>query len=71
MSNALTICLPEELMERVREASRLTGLPVGKLVRDALETSLSREKENPLLKFAGVVKGGPRNLSSRNGFWGE
>lgn len=68
MSNTLTVRLPEELLERVREVARRTGLPVGALVRDALETSLSREKENPLLKFAGVIKGGPRNVSSRKGF---
>lgn len=68
MSNTLTVRLPEDLLERVREVSRRTGLPVGALVRDALETSLSRHKENPLLKFAGVIKGGPRNVSSRKGF---
>jgi predicted DNA-binding protein len=68
MSNTLTVRLPEELLDRVRQVARRTGLPVGKLVRDALETSLSREKNSPLVKFAGVIKGGPRNVSSRKGF---
>lgn len=68
MSNTLTVRLPEELLDRVRRVSRRTGLPVGRVVRHALETTLAREEENPLLKFAGVIKGGPRNLSSRKGF---
>jgi predicted DNA-binding protein len=67
MSNTLTIRLPEEMLEQLRKASRETGIPVGRLVRQSLEATLSQEK-NPLLKFAGVIKGGPRDLSSRKGF---
>jgi predicted DNA-binding protein len=68
MSNTLTVRLPEELLERLREKSRRTGLPVGRVVRQAVESSLSREEKNPLLEFAGVIKGAPRNVSSRKGF---
>lgn len=68
MSNTLTIRLPEELLERLREKSRRTGLPVGRFVRQAVEVSLSQEEKNPLLEFAGVIKGGPRDVSSRKGF---
>jgi predicted DNA-binding protein len=67
MSNTLTIRLPEEMLEKLKETSRQTGIPVGRLVRQSLEKTLFRD-ENPLLKFAGVIKGGPRNLSSRKGF---
>lgn len=74
MSNTLTIRLPEELLGRLREKSRRTGLPVGRMVRQSLEITLSdnlsqeKKENNPLLQFAGVIKGGPRNLSSRKGF---
>jgi predicted DNA-binding protein len=68
MSNTLTIRLPEELLDRLRQKSRRTGLPVGRIVRQALEVSMDREERNPLLEFAGVIKGGPRNVSSRKGF---
>jgi predicted DNA-binding protein len=68
MSNTLTIRLPEELLERLREKSRRTGLPVGRVVRQAVESSFSREEKNPLLEYAGVIKGGPHNVSSRKGF---
>ncbi len=71
MSNTLTIRLPEDLLERLREKSRRTGLPVGRVVRQAVESALSREEKNPLLEFAGVIKGGPRNVSSRKGFSSE
>ena len=68
MSNTLTIRLPEEVLEKLKETSRRTGIPMGRLVRESLETTLTQKKKNPLMKFAGVIKGGPKNLSSRKGF---
>jgi len=68
MSNTLTVRLPEELLERLREKSRRTGLPVGRVVRESLETALSKETEQPWRKYAGVIKGGPPDVSSRKGF---
>jgi predicted DNA-binding protein len=68
MSNTLTVRLPEELLERLKEKSRITGLPVGRVVRQSLEATLGEEETNPLLQFAGLVKGGPRDVSSRKGY---
>jgi predicted DNA-binding protein len=68
MSNTLTIRLPEEVLERLKETSRRTGIPVGRLVRRSLEMTLTQTDSNPLLKFAGIIKGGPKDLSSRKGF---
>ena len=68
MGNTLTVRLPKELLQRLREVSRRAGLPVGRVVRESLETTLPQEDGNPLLRFVGVIKGGPRNLSSRKGF---
>ena len=68
MSNTLTIRLPKDLLERLRRVAQRNGLPLGRVVRESLETTLSHEQTNPLLKFAGVIKGGPRNVSSRRGF---
>jgi predicted DNA-binding protein len=72
MSNTLTIRLPEELLDRLREKSRRTGLPVGKVVRQFVESGLS---ENPSAKvdqawrkYIGIVKDGPPDVSSRKGF---
>jgi hypothetical protein len=68
MGNTLTIRLPEELLERVREKSRRTGLPVGKVVRQSLETTLGADVNQAWRKFAGILKDGPPDLSSRKGY---
>ena len=68
MGNTLTIRLPEELLQRLREKSRRTGLPIGRVVRQAVEAALAHEENNPFMEFAGVIKGGPSDLSSRKGF---
>jgi predicted DNA-binding protein len=74
MSNTLTIRLPEELLERLREKARCTGLPMGRVVRESLETALSKDKnknkdaQQAWRKYAGIIKGGPSDVSSRKGF---
>ena len=70
MSNTLTVRLPPELLERLRQISRRTGLSVGRVVRESLETTLSKDKDEelPWRKYAGVIKGGPPDVSSRKGF---
>jgi hypothetical protein len=70
MSNTFTVRLPEELLERLKEKSRVTGLPAGRLVRMSLEATLSDEKEKqpPWMKYAGILKDGPPDLSSRKGY---
>jgi len=69
MSNTLTIRLSEDLLKRLREKSRRTGLPVGKVVREFVEAGLSDEGNQQVWKkYAGTIKGGPRDLSSRKGF---
>jgi len=72
MSNTLTIRFPEELLERLREKSKLSGLPVGQVVRQFVENGLSEEpvarQNQAWRKYIGIIKGGPRNVSSRKGF---
>lgn len=67
MSNTLTIRLPEDLLERLKEKSRRTGLPLGRVVRDSLESTLNNENEPAWMKYAGTLSG-PKNLSSRKGY---
>ncbi|MGD0988016.1 MAG: ribbon-helix-helix domain-containing protein [Candidatus Sulfotelmatobacter sp.] len=66
MSNTLTVRLPEELQRRLREKSRRTGLPIGKIVRDSIENALAKD-EPAWMKYAGTFSG-PKNLSSRKGY---
>jgi predicted DNA binding CopG/RHH family protein len=68
MSNTLTVRLPEELLERLREKSRHTGLPMGRVVRESLEAALQPDKNQVWRKYAGIIKGGPPDLSSRKGY---
>lgn len=72
MSNTLTIRFSDELLERLREKSRRSGLPVGQVVRQFVENGLSETssaKQNQVWrKYIGIIKGGPRNVSSRKGF---
>jgi predicted DNA-binding protein len=69
MGNTLTIRIPEDLLKRLREKSRRTGLPVGKVVREFVEAGLSDDgKQQVWKKYAGIIKGGPRDVSSRKGF---
>jgi predicted DNA-binding protein len=67
MSNTLTVRLPDDLLKRLREKSRRTGLPMGQIARESLETTLDNEKEPVWMKYAGTMTG-PRNLSLRKGY---
>ena len=72
MSNTLTIRLPEELLEQLRKKARRTGLPMGQLVRQSLETTLAKDPpaggNEAWRKYVGIIKGGPRDVSTRKGF---
>jgi hypothetical protein len=72
MSNTLTIRLPEELLERLREKARRTGIPMGRVVRQFVESGLSQDvpasKNQAWRKYVGILKDGPPDLSSRKGY---
>lgn len=69
MGNTITVRLPVELIDRLRRVARSTGLPIGRVVRESLETTLpeKEDKEQPWMKYVGTVDG-PPDLSSRKGF---
>jgi len=67
MSNTLTIRLPEEILEWLKETSRKTGLPVGRLVRQQLESAKAKQGNQPFMRHAGTLSG-PADLSSRKGY---
>lgn len=72
MGNTLTIRLPEDLLQQLRERARRTGLPMGQLVRRSLETTLAKDPpvggNQAWRKYVGIIKGGPRDISTRKGF---
>jgi hypothetical protein len=67
MSHTLTIRLTEELLTWLKEMSRRTGLPVGRIIRQQLESAKSEEGNQRFLRHAGRING-PPDLSLRKGF---
>ena len=67
MSHTLTIRLTEELLAWLKEMSRRTGLPVGRIIRQQLESAKSEKGNQRFLRHAGMISG-PPDLSSRKGF---
>jgi ribbon-helix-helix protein len=68
MSHTLTIRLTEEILEWLKERSRQTGVPVGRLIRQQLEAAKSSGGKQRFLRHAGAIRGGPADVSSRKGF---
>ncbi|HVI11222.1 MAG TPA: hypothetical protein VND65_23290 [Candidatus Binatia bacterium] len=72
MSNTLTIRFSPELLDRLREKSRRTGLPMGRMVQRFVENGLSEDSPDPKKqawrKYAGIFKDGPPDLSTRKGY---
>ena len=67
MSHTLTIRLTEELLAWLKETSRRTGVPVGRIVRDQLETAKANGGKQRFMRLAGAIDG-PPDLSLRKGF---
>lgn len=67
MSHTLTIRLTNELLDWLKETSRATGIPMGKLVRDQLESAKASSGKQKFLRHLGAIKGSP-DLSTRKGF---
>lgn len=68
MSHTLTIRLTDELLGWLKETSRKTGVPIGRLIREQLESARSNGGKQGFLRYAGAIDGLPSNLSSRKGF---
>jgi hypothetical protein len=68
MSHTLTTRLTEELLAWLKEVSRRTGLPVGRIIRQQLESAKLEKGNQRFLRRAGRINGAS-DLSSRKGFW--
>ena len=67
MSHTLTIRLTDEILAWLKEMSRRTGLPVGRIIRQQLESAKGERGNQRFLRLAGKING-PPDLSSRKGF---
>ena len=68
MSHTLTIRITDELRDWLKETSRRTHIPVGRLIREQLETAKAQAGTQRFLRHAGAIEGGPKDVSSRKGF---
>lgn len=68
MSHTLTIRITDELRKWLEETSRRTQIPVGRIIREQLETAKAQAGKQPFLRHAGAIEGGAKNVSSRKGF---
>ena len=67
MSNTITIRLSDELLGWLERLSEQTGLPIGRLIRQQLESAKAASGQQRFLRHAGVFNG-PPDLSSRKGY---
>jgi hypothetical protein len=51
----------------LKETSRVTGIPVGRLVREHLESAKSKTGNQRFMRHAGTMSG-PPDLSARKGY---
>jgi predicted DNA-binding protein len=68
VSHTLAIRRTEELREWLKDRSRRTGLPVGRLIREKLETAKASDGNRRFEDLEGVFNG-PPDLSSRKWYW--
>jgi len=68
MGHTLTIRLTQELLNWLKETSRRTGIPVGRIVRDQLENARTNGGKQRFLRHLGAISGGDPLASSRKGF---
>jgi len=67
MGSTITIRIPEELADWLKNTARKTGVPVGRLVREELERAKREHGTKPFMRHCGSIDG-PADLSSRKGF---
>jgi hypothetical protein len=69
MGQTITIRLTEELADWLKDESRKTGIPMGRIVREQLESARSNSGKQRFMKHIGALSGLPPDLSSRKGYF--
>jgi hypothetical protein len=68
MGHTITVRLGRDLAEWLERESRRTGVAQGRIVRDQLERAKASASTQSFMRLAGIVHGGPRDVSARKGF---
>jgi len=67
MSKTVTIRLNDDLASWLDQASKQSGIPKGRIVREQLEKARRSGKAPSFMRLAGAVRGA-EDLSARKGF---
>ena len=69
MRNTITIRVPKNLATWLQEKSARTGISQGQIVREQLERVRRGDKKTQnFMRLAGIIRGGPRDVSTRKGY---
>ncbi|MEK7468803.1 MAG: ribbon-helix-helix protein, CopG family [Planctomycetota bacterium] len=68
MSRTLSIRLTPDLADWLEKAAARSGISQGRLVREQLEKARAAGEQRKFMRLAGIIRGGPRDLSMRKGF---
>jgi hypothetical protein len=68
MGRTITVRLDRDLAEWLEGESKKTGVARGKIVRDQLARARASASTQPFMRLAGIVRGGPPQVSTRKGF---
>ena len=69
MSKTLTVRVQKSLAHWLQQKAARSGMSQGQIVRDQLERGRRGDKQTKkFMRFAGVIKGGPPDLSTRKGY---
>jgi ribbon-helix-helix CopG family protein len=67
MSSTVTVRLPEDLADWLRENARRRGLSQSQIIKDHLEKARNGAPSRAFMSLAGTIDG-PKDLSQRKGF---
>jgi hypothetical protein len=67
MGQSITLRLTKELVTWLEQASKRSGIPRGRIIREQLEKARTGGTKPSFMRLAGSVRGA-RELSSRQGF---
>jgi hypothetical protein len=67
MGQTITFRPTKKLAAWIDEVSKRTGLSQGQIIRTQLEQARSGDARK-FMRLAGIIRGGPRDLSTRKGF---
>jgi len=68
MTRSINIRLTDDLFRWLKNRSRITGLPMARIVREQLDEVKFKEGKQRFLRHLAAVKGGPGDVSSRKGY---